>query len=960
MESFQIFEEYGRIVEFHDTHNRILKEEFSFFLVEQGEFDLFFSDRRPPGQETRPRFLNHYSSTDVAIIPAGDHSRQILFSPVQSCRILIINQDDILKMSDEIRKKLMVVIANSLIQNTSYIKGPKPTHSPLDFNLHEICTASAEGDIFISNNDDVLWLLPLSGNVKLFGQYELPETPFFPVTKHLWYHIEKGAEYKVVTNLLSEIKAPELLINLIKFFSIIYDMDMAVMRKGIGDSIRQVYTSIESNKGHWNYSHDKLFEIVDPVNKEKESFTEGDPLMGCLKLIGDYEKITFKKPSSSNPHQTPLNNILQFSKVRSLKVSLEDNWYKYNNGAFLCFKKEDDSPVAMIPKGETAYMAFDYAKKTSVPVKKNNVNDYKSVAYTFFTPFTEKKLTGKSMIKFGFQFVKKELLAAVIIGSIGAIIALFIPIITGYIFDMVIPNSSFSELGQIFILLLTVAVSMGILDFAQAISVLRLEGKLNYKLQSAVWDRLLTLKVRFFHGYSAGDLTERSMGVEKIRGVLSGSVLSALISFIFSLFYLGLLFYYSVKLALVGLALGLTIVGFTIVASYYGFKHVMVIRYLEAVLSGFLFQVVNGINKIRTTNSEERVFSQWTGRYSYQKRHYAAKRKINVAGEVFGAFFPIFSAMFIFITVHQIMWSGDSDFTVGNFISFNNAFFCFQGALLQMSMATVPLLTIKPIFKMFKPIIDAETEFSDKDEDPGEIKGEITISHLSFKYEDYQPLILNDINLKIHQGEYIALVGSSGSGKSTLLRLLMGFEDPNNGRIFFDNKDMTKLDIAALRSQMGIVLQNGSLMNGTILYNIIGNSTLTEEDAWKAAEKAGCAHEINELPEKMYTQVKASESTLSGGQIQRITIARALTKNPKILFFDEATSALDNITQKIITNTLNSMNITRVIVAHRLSTIMDAHMIVALDKGKIVESGTYDELLKKGGFFSELVKRQFA
>lgn len=449
------------------------------------------------------------------------------------------------------------------------------------------------------------------------------------------------------------------------------------------------------------------------------------------------------------------------------------------------------------------------------------------------------------------------------------------------------------------------------------------------------------------------------MGIEKIRGVLSGAVLTALISFIFSLFYLALLFYYDTKLALIGLALGLVIVAFTIFMSYFGFKHVMVIRHLEVILSGFLFQLINGVNKIRVTDSKERAFSQWVGRYYIQKKHYAGKRKINVAGEVFGAVFPIFSAIFIFMKVHQLLYSGDGDFTVGNYISFNNAFICFQGALLQMSMATVPLLTIKPIYNMFKPIIEAETEHNEESKDPGELKGEISVSNLSFKYEEGQPLILDDISFTIHEGEYVALVGSSGSGKSTLLRLLLGFESPSSGQVNFDHQNLSKIDIRSVRSQIGVVLQNGSLMQGSVLYNIIGNTTLTEEDAWDAARRAGCADEIEKLPEKMHTQINSGDSLLSGGQIQRIIIAKALVKNPKILFFDEATSALDNVTQRVVTDSIDQLDATRIVIAHRLSTIMNANRIIVLDKGKLIEQGTYEELLAKDGFFAELAKRQF-
>lgn len=722
------------------------------------------------------------------------------------------------------------------------------------------------------------------------------------------------------------------------------------------EAIRQIYANVESDKGCRNYSQGKLLRLIKPVRSACNIFTEGDPLMGCLNIIGKHEKIQFKGTKRNDPKYSQLENILVASRIKGRKIALQSNWYESDGGAYLAFYKEDHSPVALIPKSN-GYSAYDCKNKKVIDAV-NKAALFATEAYTFFTPFAEGKLTPKSLLSFGTSFIWKDLIYFFLIGIIGALLALTIPVLTGHIFDETIPDSSVGELEQILLLLLTAALSMSILSFAQGLSVLRLEGKLNYKMQVAVWDRLLSLKVRFFSKYAAGDLAERSMGIDKIRGVLSGSVLTALISFIFSIFYLALLFYYSTKLAVAALILGLIIVVFTVIMSYYGFKHIKIIRYLEVVLSGFLFQVINGVSKIRLTGSNERVFSQWVGRYSIQQKHYISKRNINVAGEVFTAFFPIFSAIIIFWQVHKLLLDGSSDFTVGDYISFNNAFLCFQGAMLRISMATVPLLTISPIYSTFKPIVEAESEYTKGDEEPGELSGTVTVSNLSFRYDNDQPMVLDDISFKINPGEYVALVGGSGSGKSTLLRLLLRFEEPVLGQIFLDNKDISQLNILAVRKQMGVVLQNGKLMPGTILYNIIGNSNLTEQDAWEAAHQAGCAREIEELKDKMHTEIAQGNTLLSGGQVQRIIIARALAKKPRILFFDEATSALDNITQEVVSDSIDRMDATRIVIAHRLSTIMNADRIIVLDKGHLVEQGTYTELLGQSGYFAELAKRQ--
>lgn len=940
------------------AQKKVIGDENRYYFLKEGVVNLFIRNKSKEGVATRMRFLNEFTAPCLIPIPASDARRELVLSASAKTSIEVILSEALTKIKGKQLESLSELVDQLVLKGLTHRNKIKPEFLPVSYNDNKSNTSNVDGQLIVPNVIDVRWVVAESEKLKLYNHYELPVCKAYPMAQELWYFVDKGVNFKILytTQVLKSNKS--FFDDLLTFWNLIYAIDSQQIKETVTSSIRQIYANVESNKGHKGYSTGKLMELIHRVEKESEVFTNSDPLMGCLELIGKYEKIKFSK-GANRERYSPLENILRSSKVRARKVRLDAKWYESNNGAYLGYTVDDHSPVAFIPKGDKAYKAISYANKSVEIVTRENVKQYEVEAYCFFTPFPNGKLDGKSLLSFGLSFVKKELTYFIVIGTVGAILALFIPIITGYIFDNVIPNSSTSELAQIMILLVTVAISMGLLDFAQSISVLRLEGKLNYKLQSAIWDRLLTLKVRFFHGYSAGDLAERSMGIEKIRGVLSGAVLTALISFIFSLFYLALLFYYSYKLALIAIGLGLIIVAFTVFMSYYGFKHIKVIRYLEVVLAGFLFQIINGIAKIRVTNSNERAFSQWVGRYSIQKKHYLAKRKLNVAGAVFSSFFPIFSAIFIFLEVHKLLTSGDSGFTIGNYISFNNAFLCFQGALLQMSMATVPLLTIKPIFDMFKPIIEADSEYAEEKADPGELEGEIEVSNLSFRYNSDQQMIINNVSFKIHKYEYIALVGGSGSGKSTLLRLLLGFEDPINGHVSYDNNDINKLDIREIRSQMGVVLQNGRLMQGTVLYNIIGNSNLTEDDAWEAARQAGCAHEIEALKEKMYTEIAPGDPTLSGGQVQRLIIARAMVKKPKILFFDEATSALDNSTQKIVTDSIDKMDATRVVIAHRLSTIMNANRIIVLDKGSLIESGTYEELLAQDGCFADLAKRQF-
>lgn len=933
-------------------------DELTFYYLKSGTFNMFFNNKSNDGLDTKMRFINEYNAPCIIPVPAKNEKTELILDPCTDCKIEVISKETVLSIDKKFNDIIGKLVDDFIFLGIKDISAFIPETFPISYVAGEENKCREEGYIITHSKKDVKWLKIEDESVKLFNLLSITNSNYVPITREFWYQLDKGSKFRILSTkdlLTSGLPVFEYLID---FWNYIFDIDSIIRKKIFGDSIKQLYANRASDAGNLNYSKNKLYGIINKDFDDSTLHSGSDLLFECLVQIGKCEKITFKKAGAGRSRYTPLENILRASEVRSKTVNLAESWYKLYTGAFLVYTEDDNTPVALIPYGSKKYTAFNFKTNTSEVITKENATQFKKVAYSFFTPFPEKDITAKSMLLFGLQFVKRDLINFFILGIISTLIALLIPISIGYIFNQIIPNSSINELTQIAIVLIALAFSMGILDFVQAISVLRLGGILTYKLQSAIWDRLLSLKVSFFQKFDAGNLAERSMGIDKIQNLLSGPVLNAFVSFIFSFFFLALLFYYSIELALVGLLLGLIIVAFTIIVSYIAYKHVMIIRYLDVVISGFVYQVISGINKIRVTRSEERVFSQWVGKFSVQKQHYASKKKVNVAGAVFGSFFPIFSAFFIFMTVIHLITSAEKNFTVGDYIAFNTAFLSFQGALLRMAMATVPILTTKPLFNMFKPIIEAELEYSKESEDPGELNGDISVSNVSFKYNTNQPLVVNDVSFRINAGEYIALVGGSGSGKSTLIRLLLGFEEPSVGQIQYSDKSISHIKIRELRSQISVVLQNEKLMSGTVLYNIIGKSLLTEEDAWEAAKLAGCYDDINALPAKMQTEVDIGDTILSGGQIQRIVIASAFVKKNKIIFFDEATSALDNYSQKTVSQSMDNMSATKIVIAHRLSTVKKANKIFVMDKGRIIESGSFSELMAKKGHFTELVKEQ--
>ena len=373
----------------------------------------------------------------------------------------------------------------------------------------------------------------------------------------------------------------------------------------------------------------------------------------------------------------------------------------------------------------------------------------------------------------------------------------------------------------------------------------------------------------------------------------------------------------------------------------------------QAAESGMTYSLIDGIQKITVTGAEKRAFIQWSQTY---RRSMQAQYNPPLLLKVFGALnaFVLTAA-----TIAMLYLAYRTKLPTASYYSFTASFAIVTGALGTISAGITGVAGALPVFRILRPVMKMVPEVEGNKEIVKTLNGNIRLDHVTFGYVPDQPPVIDDLSMDIRSGEYVAIVGSSGCGKSTLMKLLLGFEKPISGTVFYDNKPLDDLDIASVRRKIGTVLQNGEIIQGTIFSNItITGNNLTMDDAWEAAEFAGIAEDIRRMPLQMNTRMPDGGRGISGGQKQRLLIARAIVNKPKILFFDEATSALDNLTQKAVTESLGALECTRVVIAHRLSTIQNCDRIFCLDKGKVVETGNYDELMQKNGFFAELVKRQ--
>jgi NHLM bacteriocin system ABC transporter ATP-binding protein len=687
---------------------------------------------------------------------------------------------------------------------------------------------------------------------------------------------------------------------------------------------------------------------------------EADPLLAACQAVGAAARIEFRAPPAweiEHKVRDPLASICRASRVRQRRVALRGRWWRSSSGPLLAYRADGRRPVAVLPAGHHGYELFDPASGTRIAVTRAVSAELEPFAFEFYPPSPDTPITFAALGRMIFREMRGDLARLILAALAGSVLGLVLPIATGRIFSDIIPMAAPRNIVPLLAALVSVTIASTLFDLTRAFALIRIEGRTNASLQAAIIDRLLALPVPFFRAYTTGDLAMRAGAINSVRELLSGAAVTTLLSGGFSLVNLILLFYYSRPLALVAVGVLAVTIAFTTGLAVATIRLERRRQAVGGAVAGLVFEIIGGISKLRVAGAEGRAFAVWTAKFREQRALAYRGGTYANAVTVFNEMLPIVSNIALFGTAGYLITHG-TDMNTGAFVAFNAAFGGFFASGVSMSNTLVRLLTIVPIMERARPILEARLETSAARPDPGALTGRVEMSHVSFQYDAAGPPILRDVSLHAEPGEFVALVGPSGSGKSTLLRLLLGFETPGAGAIYYDGQDLGVVDLTAVRAQMGVVLQSSRLLAGDIFENIVGSSLLTLDDAWQAAEGAGLADDIREMPMGMHTMISEGGSTLSGGQRQRMLIARALVRRPRIVLFDEATSALDNRTQDIVRQTLDAMKATRIVIAHRVSTIRNADRIYVVDDGRIVQHGSYDELAAAPGLFAELIDRQ--
>ena len=635
-------------------------------------------------------------------------------------------------------------------------------------------------------------------------------------------------------------------------------------------------------------------------------------------------------------------------------VKLEGKWYRDAVGAMLGVLKESGRVVALLPSGLSGYSYYDYETGRKRKINRRNVHLFEEEAIAFYKPFPLKKMSIPSLAKYIVHALSAADLVMIALVTLAlSLVGMITPMLNKLLFGRVLMSGSVRLLASIAVFSVCVSISTLLITAVKNMITARIETKLNISVEAATMMRVMSLPADFFKQYSSGELSSRASQVGVLCRMLVSTVLSTGLTSLFSLIYISQIFAYAPTLVVPALIIILVTVVFSIVSSLVEMNLSTQQMEISGKESGMIYSFITGIQKIRLAGAEKRAFARWGNLY-------AKSADLEYGPPAFIELNSVISlAISLVGTIVMYVLAVESGISVADYYAFSTAYGMVSGAFMSLAGIALTAAQIKPILTMVKPFFDAVPEVSDGKQVLTRLSGGIELNNVSFGYSENMPLVIDDLSLKIRPGQYVAIVGKTGCGKSTLMRLLLGFEHPKKGAIYYDGKDLEKIELRSLRRRIGVVMQNGKLFQGDIYSNIVISAPrLSRQDAWEAAELAGIADDIRSMPMGMDTMISEGAGGISGGQRQRLMIARAIAPKPKILMFDEATSALDNITQKKISESLDSLKCTRIVIAHRLSTIKQCDRIIVLDKGKIIEDGKYDELIEKNGFFAELVSRQ--
>ena len=681
--------------------------------------------------------------------------------------------------------------------------------------------------------------------------------------------------------------------------------------------------------------------------------------MAALRAVARHERIAIREPAGPSDEPPTLADVLRASGVRSRRVRLSsgDRWWRGDSGAMVAFRRAGGAPIALLPGATGRYRLHDPHTGRSAPVRRSDAADLADHGYVLYPPLPDGRPVGlRTLLATAAGRLGTDLARVVATGCMAAVLALAPAAGIGVLVDRVIPSNDHRALLQLAALLVLLAFTGALAHVLRGTAVMRIEARFAARASAALWDRLLRLPIRFHREYSSGEISTRALAFQTARDRLSGAAGAALLSILFLVPSIALVLLYDAALGWVSLGIGIIALAVTVALGAAQLAPQRRRFGEERRLAGHVAQFIDCIRKLQAAGAERSARASWARRYREQK---LAEMRVGVLDghlKAFSAAVPLVAAAALFAVAAARQ---DGALGVGEFVVVYVGSMIFYAAVIALGGAFEAVASVVPACEQIVPVLAATPEDGSRRGPAVVLGGGLRFDSVSFRYGDAGPPVLDRVTWYAEPGEFVAIVGESGAGKSTLVRVALGLEAPTGGAVYYDDRDLAHLDRVAVRRQVGVVLQDGGNHVGTVLDNIIAlDQGLNVDDAWRAARLAAVDRDIAAMPMQMHTSMGERAAVVSGGQSQRIRIAGALVRNPRIVFLDEATNWLDRTNQAAVMEGLGKSTATRIVIAHRMSTIRAAHRIYVLEAGRVVQVGRFDELAGTDGPFRDLVRRQ--
>ncbi|RZU46179.1 NHLM bacteriocin system ABC transporter ATP-binding protein [Streptomyces sp. BK022] len=899
------------------------------WLVAAGALDLFAVDAAEQGHW---HHLGRLEAGALLLGPVAGPQHSLVARPVRDC---VVHRVDLRELYQGAQTETW---SYDEYGNPQYVP---PSSSPLEYalalgvgrGLSVLFQAPlAEDKSVAPSDDDVFWMQVPPGSVQYGSVYGAEAAADLLMDPGLWQSLV-DQQYRLLTALDRWIEQLERT----------HETRAAAGIKA-GEAVRA-------------QADQTLLASIGKRSDRRTTAADADAGYAACKLVAQAAGITLADPArgiGESERLDPVERVALASRVRVRAVRLEGRWWRENVGPLVGHRALSGAPVALLWR-RGGYVAVQPATGRETPVEKANAEEFEPRAVMFYRPLPEKRLGPLGLLRFSLGGTRNDVLNLLLAGLVTVAIGALVPVATGKVLGEYVPQARENLIAQVCLAVMLSGVVSAAFTLLENLTILRLEGRIEGSLQPAVWDRLLRLPTRFFSGRSTGELASAAMGISSIRRLLAGVGPVVAQSVTIGAMNVGLLLYYNVPMAMAAIAM-LLVIG--AVFTGLGLWQVRWQRRLVTLgnkLNNQAFQTLRGLPKLRVASAENYAYAAWAREFARSRELQQKVGRIKNLSSVLGAVYLPVCTLVMFML---LAGPAKGAMSAASFLTFSTAVTMVLTSVTQLTGAFVSAVAALPLFEELRPVLDATPEVRAGSTRPGPLTGALEARRLSFRYSDDGPLVLDDVSFSVRPGEFVAVVGPSGCGKSTLLRLLIGFDKPVSGSVLYDGQDLGALDQSAVRRQCGVVLQHAQPFNGSIMDVVCGTEPYSPEEVMAAIELAGLAEDVRRMPMGLHTIV-AGSGAVSGGQRQRLMIAQALIRRPRILFFDEATSALDNDTQRTVIESTRKLNATRVVIAHRLSTVMDADRVVVMEDGKVIQQGTPAELLADtGGRLHELVRRQ--